>query len=91
MPSSDYGVARTDTRGRPSARSGFYRVETRLVNAGDRGQIELTARLRNRETGLVVTHQQAVDLQPRDQIDVAMEIPAPAGDYAVDVGVQYPP
>jgi len=81
----------TDARVQPSSRSGFYRVETRLINTGGSGQIDLTVRLRNRANGRVVTHQQSVDLEPRDHTDVAVEIPAPPGDYAVDVGVQYPP
>jgi hypothetical protein len=81
----------TDARLRPSSRSGFYRVETRVANTGGSGQIDLIVRLKNREDGRVVTRQQPVDLQPHDRADVAVEIPAPPGDYAVDVSVQYPP
>jgi hypothetical protein len=81
----------TEARLRPSSRSGFYRVETRLINTGGSGQIDLMVRLRNKETGQVVTHQQSVDVEPRDHADVAVEIPAPPGDYAVVVSVQYPP
>ncbi|HVV48434.1 MAG TPA: hypothetical protein VHO06_02140 [Polyangia bacterium] len=80
-----------DTRVRPSSRSGFYRVETRVSNAGGSGEIELTIRLRNKETGRIVTHQEPLDLQPRDRADVAVEIPAPPGDYAAEVSVEYPP
>jgi hypothetical protein len=81
----------TGARVRPSSRSGFYRVDARLINAGGSGQIELTVRLRNKATGSVVTQQQSVDLHPHDRDDVVVELPAPPGDYAVDVGVQYPP
>ena len=81
----------TDARVRPSARSGFYRVETRVVNAGGPGEVELTVRLRNTATGRIVTQQQPVELRPRDRADVALEVPAPPGDYAVDVSVEYPP
>ena len=81
----------TDARVRPSSRSGFYRVEARVVNAGGSGEVELTVRLRNEETGRIVTQQQPVDLQPHDRADVAVEIPAPPGPYAVAVSVQYPP
>jgi hypothetical protein len=81
----------TAARVRPSARAGFYRVEARLVNAGGRGQVELTVRLRNKETGRIVTQEQPVDLQPRDRADVTLEVPAPPGEYTVDVTVDYPP
>jgi hypothetical protein len=81
----------TDARVRPSSRSGFYRVETRVVNAGGPGEVELTARLRNTATGRIVTQRQSVDLRPGDRADVALEVPAPPGDYAVDVTVEYPP
>jgi hypothetical protein len=81
----------TDARVAPSPRDGFYRVETRLVNSGGRGQVELLVRLRNNQTGRVVTHQHPVDLQPRDRADVTIEVPAPPGDYAAEVEVQYPP
>lgn len=81
----------TDARVRPSSRSGIYRVEARLINAGGRGEVELIVRLRNTVTGRIVTQEQPVDLRPRDRADVALEIPAPPGDYAVDVSVEYPP
>ena len=81
----------TDAHLQPSSRIGFYRVETRLVNTGGSGQINLTVRLRNRQTGHVVTQQEPVDLQPHDRADIAVEIPAPPGDYAVEVSVEYPP
>ena len=81
----------TDARVRPSARPGFYRVETRLVNNGGSGQVEMTVRLHNKQTGRIVTQEQSVHLQPHDHTDVAVEIPAPRADYAVDVSVQYPP
>jgi hypothetical protein len=81
----------TDAAVRPSARAGFYRVNARLTNAGGRGQIELTIRLRNTRDGRIVTQAQSVDVQPHDHTDVAVEIPAPPGDYAVDVQVEYPP
>jgi hypothetical protein len=81
----------TATKLRPSARSGFYRVETRLVNAGGRGQVELTVRLQNKANGHIVTQTQSVDLERRDHTDVALEIPAPPGDYDVDARVEYPP
>jgi subtilase family serine protease len=81
----------TDTGVRPSARAGYYRVNARITNAGGRGQIELTIRLRNSRDGRIVTQAQAVDLQPRDHTDVAVEIPAPPGDYTVDVQADYPP
>jgi hypothetical protein len=81
----------TDTRVRPSSRAGFYRVETRLENAGGSGQVDVIVHLRNRETGRTVTQQQPVDLQRHDHADVAVEIPAPPGNYDVDVTVQYPP
>lgn len=81
----------TDAHVRPASRSGFYRVETRLLNAGGSGQVALIVRLRNRQTGAVVAGQKSVELQPHDRDDVAVEIPAPPGDYAVDVSVEYPP
>jgi hypothetical protein len=81
----------TDAHVRPSSRSGFYRVEARVVNAGGSGEVELTIRLRNEETGRIVTQQQPVDLLPHDRADVAVEIPAPPGPYAVEVSVEYPP
>lgn len=81
----------TDAGVRPSARAGFYRVDARVTNAGGRGQIELTIRLRNNRDGRIVTQAQSVDLEPCDHTDVAVEIPAPPGDYAVDVRVDYPP
>jgi len=81
----------SDAHVRPSARPGFYRVEARLANSGGKGQVQLTVRLRNRETGRIVTQDQAVELEPRDQIDVALEVPAPPGHYEVDVAVEYPP
>lgn len=81
----------TEARLRPSSRTGFYRVDARLINAGGSGQVELTVRLRNKQTGWIVTQQQSVELQPHDRDDVSVELPAPPGDYAVDVSVQYPP
>jgi hypothetical protein len=81
----------TDARVHPSARPGFYRVDLRLVNSGGRGQVELTVRLRNTASGSVVTQEQPVDLERRDRTDVAIEIPAPPGDYTVEVTVNYPP
>jgi len=80
-----------DARVQPSARPGFYRVNVRLANTGGRGQLELTARLRNTATGRVVVQQQPVDVEPHDRADVAIEIPAPPGDYTVAVTVDYPP
>jgi hypothetical protein len=81
----------TEGRVRPSARPGFYRVETQVVNSGGSGQVDLTVRLRNRATGRIVTQEQPVDLQPRDRADVVVEIPAPPGDYTAEVSVDYPP
>ena len=81
----------TETRVHPSARPGFYRVETRLVSSGGRGQVEVTVRLKNKQTGRVVTQAQPVDVEPRDHTDLAIEIAAPPGDYTADVSVQYPP
>ena len=81
----------TDTHVQPSTHPGFYRVEVRLHNSGGTGQVELTVRLRNTESGRIVTHTQSVDLQPHDRADVAMEIPAPPGNYTADASVAYPP
>jgi hypothetical protein len=81
----------TDAAVRPAARAGFYRVTARLTNAGGRGQVALTIRLRNTDDGRIVTQAQSIDLEPRDHTDVAVEIPAPPGPYAVDVRAEYPP
>jgi len=81
----------TDARVRPSMRAGYQRVEVVLVNGAGRGQVAVTARLRNTATGRIVTKTQAVDVDPHDRTDVAMEVPAPPGDYAVSVSVDYPP
>jgi ABC-type uncharacterized transport system auxiliary subunit len=81
----------SDTRVQASTRPGFYRVEVRVHNSGGTGQVELTVRLHNKESGRIVTHTQSVDLQPHDRADVAMEVPAPPGDYTAEVSVAYPP
>ena len=81
----------TDTRVRPSARSGFYRVETRVENAGGAGQVDVTFRLQNRTNGRIVTQAQSVELERHGHADVALEIAAPPGDYAVEARVEYPP
>ena len=81
----------TATKLRPSARAGYYRVDTRLVNTGGRGQVELTVRLRNKATARIVTQTQSVDLERRDHTDVTLEIPAPPADYEVEARVDYPP
>ena len=81
----------TETRAHPSPRAGFYRVETRLSNSGGSGQVEVIVRLRNKETGRVVTQAQPVDVEPRDHTDVAVDIPVPPGEYTADVSVEYPP
>jgi hypothetical protein len=81
----------TEARVRPSFRAGFYRVETRVENAGGSGQVDLIVRLRNRETGRTVMQQQPVDVERHDHADVAVEIPAPPGNYDVEVSVRYPP
>jgi hypothetical protein len=61
------------------------------VNAGSAGQVEVTFRLRNKANGRIVTQGQSVELERHDRADVALEIAAPPGDYAVEARVEYPP
>jgi hypothetical protein len=68
-----------------------YEVAARLANAGGRGDVKVTVRLRNRSSGEVVSQTRIVAFERGDRQLLAVPIAAPPGDYIPDVTVDYPP
>ena len=73
------------------ARAGGYEVEARLANAGGRGDVKVTVRLRNRSSGEVVSQTRVVAFERGDRQVLAVPVVAPPADYTPDVTVDYPP
>lgn len=84
-------VTVTDVAMHPGARAGVYEVEARLVNAGGRGDVKVTVRLRNRSSGEVVSQTRMVAFERGDRQVLAVPVAAPSADYTPDVSVDYPP
>jgi hypothetical protein len=84
-------VTVTEVALHPGARAGVYEVEARLVNAGGRGDVRVTVRLRNRSSGEVVSQTRVVAFERGDRQVLAVPVAVPPADYTPDVIVDYPP
>jgi hypothetical protein len=69
-----------------------YRVDVAIRNAGPgHGEVQVTFSLRERTTGKTYQRIDHAQLESGDLTHVAVEIPAPQGDYEPAVQVDYPP
>jgi hypothetical protein len=69
-----------------------YRVEASIRNDGPgHGEARVTFRLIDAGAGAAYQKDEPVELERGETARVVVEIPAPPGDYAADVDVQYPP
>jgi hypothetical protein len=84
-------VTVTEVALHPGARAGAYEVEARFANAGGRGDVKVTVRLRNRSSGAVVSQTRMVAFERGDRQVMAVPVAAPPADYTPDVTVDYPP
>jgi hypothetical protein len=73
------------------ARAGVYEVEARLANAGGRGDVKVTVRLRDRSSGEVVSQTRVVAFERADRQLLAVPVAAPPADYTPEVTIDYPP
>jgi hypothetical protein len=83
-------VERVSVEHRPQ--EGLYRLSVTVRNGGrGEGQAEVTARLRDRESGRLFQKDDHVALGPRQQVMVTIDIEAPPGDYEPFARAEYPP
>ena len=69
-----------------------YRVEATIRNTGTgHGEARAVIRLVDVRTREAYQQQTPVQLEPGETARVAVEIPAPPGDYEPEVEVEYPP
>ncbi len=68
-----------------------YHVEAAVRNSGPgHGEVQVTARLRDRASGRAYQRDERVQLERGEQTNVVIEIFAPPGEYEPQVDVQYP-
>ena len=84
-------VTVTDAALHPGGRAGVYEVEARLANAGGRGEVKVTVRLRNRSSGEVVSQTRVVAFERGDRQVLVVPVAARPGDYTPEVTADYPP
>ena len=76
----------------PAREGAPYQVHATLWNAGPgHGEVNVTARLRERASGRTVQQERKAHLQEKETTLVVVEIPAPRGSYTPEVEVEYPP
>jgi hypothetical protein len=69
-----------------------YQVEATIRNTGPgHGEVQVTFSLRDRASGKTYQHIDRAQLEAGEVAHLAVEIPAPPGDYESTVHVDYPP
>lgn len=79
-----------DAAAAPSPQPGHMRVTATVVNSGGEGDVKITARLRDRSTGRVVSVARSMSLRAHDTQHVVIDAAAPPGDYAPEVSAAFP-
>jgi len=79
-----------DPAAAPSPQPGHTRVSATLVNDSGEGDVKLTARLRDRSSGRVVSVSRSVSVRAHETLHVVIDAPAPPGDYAPEVSAGFP-
>jgi hypothetical protein len=69
-----------------------YGVDAIIRNTGSgHGEVQVTFTLRDRVTNQTYQRIDRAEIEAGDRIHIAVEIPAPPGDYEPQVQVDYPP
>ena len=79
-----------DPAAAPSPQPGHTRVTATLVNASGEGDVKVTARLRDRSSGRVVSITRSVSMRAHETTQFVIDAPAPPGDYAPEVTAAFP-
>lgn len=76
----------------PSTPGAPYRISALVRNDGSgHGQVQVTFRLRNRQTNRVYQQTESITLKADETVTAVAEFNAPAGEYVPTVDVSYPP
>jgi hypothetical protein len=76
----------------PATDGAPYRVEATIANTGGgHGELAVTVRLRDEQTGRTVETERKVELEEHETTLLIADLPAPAGSYTPTVEVVYPP
>ena len=76
----------------PQSDGAPYRVEATIRNTSrGHGEVAVTVRLREEQTGRSIETDRKVDLDPHETTLLVADVAAPPGNYAPDVQAVYPP
>jgi len=76
----------------PASDGAPYRVEATIANtSGGQGEVAVTVRLRDQQTGRTVEADRKLDLEEHETTLLVADLPAPRATYTPSVEVVYPP
>jgi len=84
-------VARVDLHAPERENDSYVLVAEVRNEAGGDGEINLAAKLTNRQTGQTYRAEKNVHLGPNETTIATLRIEAPPGDYDTEVQTEYPP
>ena len=84
-------VTLADVQVHQSPIPGYERAETTIRNTGGRGDVQVTARIRDRHTDRVYKTARSVAVEAKEELGVVIDVPAPPGAYFVTMEATYPP